>query len=87
MGVFWRRQEDEKSYDVDLDDLTQTQLLRQILLTLERMETILIGINAKMGYSDEEVAEIAQRTADAINMNTELLSRITLGVPVPKSQE
>lgn len=83
MGVFWRRQEDEKSYEIDLDDLTQTQLLRQILLTLERMEAILASIEQKGGPHDEELEEIARRTAEAIDTNTALLSQISLGVPVP----
>lgn len=81
MAVFWNRKGDEKSYAVPLGELTHLQVAQQILVTLERMEDILINIEAKMGGVEEGFAKAAEVTAAGINANTALLSQISLPDP------
>ena len=72
------RKRAELGYKVPLDDLTERQLLQQILLTLERMEKLLISNNEGSGGYPADFDRIAERIAAGIDRNTEKLSEITL---------
>jgi len=76
----------EKKYELELQELTQKQILQQMLLTLERMEKLLWSINSKVGLYPEQSEKIAEQIARGINRNTEKLSEIDL-IPDPEPKK
>jgi len=82
--MFKKRQ--EKKYELELQELTKKQIDQQILLTLERMEKLLISIDSKMGLYPRELEHIADVIARGVNRNTEKLSEIDL-IPDPEPKK
>ena len=75
----------EKQYQLALQELTQQQVLQQILLTLERMEELLESIDAKIQRPDDHDPQTAEMIATWINRNTQEMSEISLHPdPSPK---
>ena len=68
----------EQQYQFALQELTQLQVLQQILLTLERMEALLESIDGATGHHHDCDERVAEATAAWVNRNTEELSKIGL---------
>lgn len=85
VSVFWNRKKEGPTYEVALGDMSHLQVSQQILLTLERIEVLVASIESQTKPpTEEEIDEIAELTAEAIDKNTELLSKISLSGRAPK---
>lgn len=77
----------QNKYEIALQDLSQQQLLQQILVTLERMEALLENIDANIEAHPEHpdcLETIAEMITNGIEHNTEKLSEVTLTPPKPQ---
>ncbi len=84
--MFRKQRPQEGVYAVPLQDLSHMQISQQILMTLERMEKLLVSIESKMGnYTNADLDKFATETANGINENTDRLSQISLTPGKPKN--